>query len=582
MAFWAFARGFPRLLALTVTLLGVDALVSGFSVITIAPLADLLLERPTEEWLGITKFLQRALGSVGIELSLVSAAIVAGAAVLAMSILSVLVRWSTLRMRMVVVKRLINESCERIFDASWKFFASVRKGDLINTFVNEVNKTGNAFQSLSLAIANIVRILAFIAVPLWIEPTLVMVCVISSVLLLSPFLMLGEWSYRFGSQNVLAANRYTSLVRESLEAAKEVIGFGQKDRTIQQVNRAYDRYASTRVKSDTFSFFASQMYEPVGFLALLITLGVARANDVAVTSIAVVLWGVLRTIPPLKQTIHLKHQLDNTLPSLEQVRSQQDMALQFPQVSGGRDFSGIEQGLKLIDVTFAYDQDTPALKGITLDVPRGATVALVGESGSGKSTLTDLLIGLQRPDSGSILLDGVPLHEYDLSAWRRRIGVVPQHPVLFDLSVRENLLWAKPNASEDELWAACSAAGVDRFLRELPQGLDTAIGDTGIRLSGGQAQRLALARAIVRQPSLLLLDEATSALDSESEAAVLESVHDVGGERTTIVIAHRLSTIASADRIYAMRAGEVIEVGTFDELVVTDGYFSRLLELQRL
>lgn len=174
--------------------------------------------------------------------------------------------------------------------------------------------------------------------------------------------------------------------------------------------------------------------------------------------------------------------------------------------------------------------------------------AIVGKSGAGKSTLIDLLMGLLQPEKGQVLLDGIPLNGDNVNAWRRALSYVPQEPFLFNVSIRENLLLVEPRANEKQLWEALEFAAAAEFVKKLPQGLDTHIGDRGVRLSGGERQRLVLARAILRKPEILILDEATSALDTENEAKIQEALEQLKGTTTIIVIAHRLSTIRNADQ----------------------------------
>jgi ATP-binding cassette subfamily B protein len=198
-------------------------------------------------------------------------------------------------------------------------------------------------------------------------------------------------------------------------------------------------------------------------------------------------------------------------------------------------------------------------------------VALVGESGSGKSTVTDLVLGLQIPGKGQVLIDGVPLGDWKQNSFRERVGYVPQDPQLFHSTIRDNLLWSYADAKEDDLWEALRLANAAAFVKELPQGINTVVGDRGVRLSGGQRQRIALARALLRKPELLILDEATSALDSESERLIQQSIEQVAHDTTILVVAHRLSTIAKADQVYVLRQGRVVEEGPFSVLSVRPG-----------
>ena len=241
-----------------------------------------------------------------------------------------------------------------------------------------------------------------------------------------------------------------------------------------------------------------------------------------------------------------------------------------------------EGDIKFKGVNFSYPsrKDIPVLKDFTLDIEKGKTVALVGASGCGKSTCVQLVQRLYDPNSGSVTLDGLDLKELNVGWLRRNIGVVGQEPVLFDCSIKENICYAKPDATEEEIVTACKEANAFDFISRLPHKLDTLVGEGGAQLSGGQKQRIAIARALVRLPSLLLLDEATSALDTESEAIVQEALDRIHASRTTIVIAHRLSTVRNADMIVALEEGKVKEKGTHAELMELGGLYHSLVERQ--
>ena len=233
-------------------------------------------------------------------------------------------------------------------------------------------------------------------------------------------------------------------------------------------------------------------------------------------------------------------------------------------------------------VTFHYPSrpNTPALDDFTLDVKPGERVAIVGPSGAGKTTVMQLLLRFYDPDAGRIRFDGVDIRDLDPAQLRAAIGVVPQDPTIFAASARDNIRYARPDAGDAEVRAAAEAAHALDFLERLPQGLDTFLGERGVRLSGGQRQRIAIARAILRNPALLLLDEATSALDAESERIVQAALDEVMKERTTLVIAHRLATILKADRIVVLDKGRIDAIGTHAELIRAGGLYARLAALQ--
>ena len=236
---------------------------------------------------------------------------------------------------------------------------------------------------------------------------------------------------------------------------------------------------------------------------------------------------------------------------------------------------------KNIHFTYPSRPEVPVLRGIDMIVPAGKKVALVGQSGSGKSTIIRLLMKFYELQSGQILVDGRDLSDYPLGDYRHNIGVVPQEVILFGGTIRENLLYGKPDATEEELQAAAEKANCWDFISNFPDRFDTIVGERGIKLSGGQKQRVAIARTILKDPAILLLDEATSSLDAESEKAVQEALDVLMEGRTSIIVAHRLATIRDVDTIYVMENGLIVEAGSHDELLNNmNGQYRRLASLQ--
>ena len=247
----------------------------------------------------------------------------------------------------------------------------------------------------------------------------------------------------------------------------------------------------------------------------------------------------------------------------------------------GFELDSFKSSICFEDISLRYPGRTEeALKNINLEIEKGTSLALVGPSGSGKSTLADLLLGLYEPSSGKIKVDGYDLKEISMRSWRNQLGVVSQDTLLFNATVKDNLLFAKPDANSDELHEALQSADALEFISSLPQSLDTLIGERGFMLSGGQRQRLAIARALLRKPSILILDEATSALDTNAEQAVQETLDSLPSGGTRLIIAHRLSTIKNADKIAVLDQGRVVESGSHDELISTKGLYWQLWQKQ--
>ena len=285
-------------------------------------------------------------------------------------------------------------------------------------------------------------------------------------------------------------------------------------------------------------------------------------------------------IAPIVQMSNIGSQLTEALAGLDRTEELMNLAPEEDKVSRTISLNGVQGNMEFSDVTFAYEEDKQVLHEVSFSVPAGSVVALVGSSGSGKSTIAGLAASFLTPQKGTITIDGVDLSKVELNSFRRNLGVVLQDDFLFEGTIRENILFPRPNASEEELINAVEAAYVNEFTDRFEDGLNTLIGERGIKLSGGQRQRIAIARAVLADPRILILDEATSSLDTESEALIQKSLAELTKGRTTYVIAHRLSTIRKADQILVIEDGRIAESGTHDELIKKKGRYYHLFTYQ--
>jgi ATP-binding cassette subfamily B protein len=240
----------------------------------------------------------------------------------------------------------------------------------------------------------------------------------------------------------------------------------------------------------------------------------------------------------------------------------------------------IEGRVEFQDVRFGYEKSNPVLRHVSFDVAPGEMIGLVGHSGAGKSTIINLLTRFYEVDSGAILVDGVEIRDYDLQDFRAQIGIVLQEPFLFHGTIAENIRYGKPDATFEEVMAAAQAANAHDFVLAKPEGYDTVVGERGARLSGGEKQRISIARAILHDPRILIFDEATSSVDVETEREIQEAIQNLVSGRTTFAIAHRLSTLRNANRLFVMDRGKIVEEGTHEELIAQRGAFAKLVETQ--
>jgi ABC-type multidrug transport system fused ATPase/permease subunit len=283
---------------------------------------------------------------------------------------------------------------------------------------------------------------------------------------------------------------------------------------------------------------------------------------------------------PVIQLANIGTQITEAFAGLDRIREIRKMATEDQEDASRRPIPDVRGEVEFQDVVFEYNPGVPVLKHVSFRSPAGSTTALVGSSGSGKSTLISLVMTFNRPLSGKVLVDGVDLNDLKLRDYRGHLGVVLQDNFLFDGTIAENIAFARPHATRDEIKAVSRIAHCDEFVEAFEKGYDTIVGERGVRLSGGQRQRVAIARAILANPRVLILDEATSSLDSESEALIQDGLKALRQGRTTFVIAHRLSTIQSADQILVLEAGEIVERGTHAELLARAGRYRQLYDKQ--
>jgi ATP-binding cassette subfamily B protein len=464
------------------------------------------------------------------------------------------------------------------------YFEDQSSGGLMTVLNDDVNQLERFLDvganRMILTIANVLMVgLAFVVI----SPLLAMLAFLPI-----PIIVVGSLRYqkrlekRYDAVRA-AAGRIAGTLTNNLGGIATIKAFTAEEREVERVavdSRAYGAANADAIRYSSAFIPLIRMAILAGFTMTLVVGGrAALRGDLEIGLYSTLVYMTQRLLWPLTE---LGETLDLYQRAMASCRRIFGLLTVAPSIQPGQGELGnpVRGAVRFESVGFAYGTGPDVLHDLDIDIPAGETHAIVGATGAGKSTVVKLLLRLYEPTRGQICIDGVPIQQLTFASLRGAMGFVSQDVYLFQGTVRENLTYGRPDATEDDLIWAATLAEADGFIRALPQGYDTVVGERGQKLSGGQRQRLTIARAILRDPAILVLDEATSAVDNETEAAIQRSLARVSADRTTIVIAHRLSTVRHAHRIHVLEAGRVIEAGTHEDLVAEGGLYAALWRVQ--
>lgn len=475
-----------------------------------------------------------------------------------------------------------------LLQANWGFFIRKRKTDLINSLTGELSRvTNGAFLFLQMITSIAFTVIQIgIALFISIKMTLFVLCCGLVIAFLSRRFI--KQSRMIGSTTIELAQSYLAGITDHFNGMKDIkSNLLESSRYRWLLNWSSDisreRYENSKVRSNSQLFYKLFSAIMIAFFVFISVMLFQSQGGYLVLILVI----FSRLWPRFTGIQASMEQIASCLPAFQVLMELQEECIKARELEDVGSLGGehilpltLQHQLECRHVYFRYDEEQPVytLEAINLSIPANGMTAIVGQSGAGKSTLIDLMMGLMKPELGHVLIDGKTLTDEDLLSLRRSISYVPQEPFLFHGTIRDNLILIDPNATEDQIWEAMEFSSAAEFVRKLPDGIDTIIGDRGIRLSGGERQRLVLARAILRKPSILILDEATSALDSLNETKIQEAIERLKGKMTVIVVAHRLSTIRNADQVIVLDNGKIVQTGHFIMLAEDKkGLFSRLL-----
>ncbi len=486
-----------------------------------------------------------------------------------------------------VLKDLRNVLYKKIVELPVSFYSEKRKGDVMARMLGDVGEVQTSFFSIfELVIREPLTILFTIITMLYISSKLTMFVFI--FIPISGFIIsrIGKSLKGKSERAQMESGYFISILEETLGGLKVVKSYNAEENFKGKFNQSVTRLLKLSNSIGNKNNLASPLSEFLGIITIAVLLlfgGQMVLIDKTLEGAAFITYMALayNILTPAKAISKASYQVKSGLAAADRVFAVLEQENEITDKPGAIDKKTFDQNVTIEQVNFRYEQEN-VLKDFSLNIKKGQTVALVGQSGSGKSTIANLLTRFYDVNEGDIKIDGTNIKDLKMESLRSLIGLVTQDSILFNDTIKANIILGKPNATDEEIIDALKIANAYEFVQDLPLGIYTNIGDAGNKLSGGQKQRLSIARAVLKNPPIMVLDEATSALDTESEKLVQVALENMMQNRTSVVIAHRLSTIQKADVIVVMKKGRIVEQGTHEQLLAHNGTYKKLVTMQSL
>ncbi len=488
-----------------------------------------------------------------------------------------------------VGQRIITDTQHRLYAHLTRmelgFFHDNPTGNLISRFTIDINMMRAAVSNALTGLGkDFLSLIGLVGVMFWQDWQLGLIAFVVFPVAVIPIARLGKRMRKVTVNTQEEMGQFTTLLEQTFQGARVVKSYGMEEYEKSRLRAIAERVFSLVFKAARVRSLASPIMESLGGVAitLVITYGGFRVihDNMNPGSFFSFITALLLAYEPMKRLANLNATLQEGLAGAQRLFQLLDREPTIQEKPNAKALAITGGGIKLKDVHFSYVTGQAALADLSFDVPAGKTVALVGPSGAGKSTILNLIPRFYDVDNGRIAIDGTDVQDVTFESLRGAMALVSQEITLFDDTIRANIAYGRPDASEDEIIKAAKNAAAHDFIMEMPVGYDTYVGERGTKVSGGQRQRLAIARAMLKNAPILLLDEATSALDTESERHVQSALTELMHGRTTLVIAHRLSTVMDADLIHVINQGELVESGSHTELIAQEGIYARLYQLQ--
>ena len=558
--FLYFVKKFKLKLFALFTVVLSQTIINIISVISLAPIIDLFINRKDEEFSNLTIFFKKIFLNFNIDFQLIHSFILFGSLIFLTSIVGLWASYLSIKIKYAIVTQIKVGMMNLFLKSDYSFFNKKKLGKFINTFDFEVNKVCDALDQLIRFSVALFQIMLITIIPLYLSIKFSLIFFICIFLIISPMIFFKKYIHKLSEMDTKTSNELTNSLYQILSSVKIIYSYGMNYNAKKHFTDYANRHVNAAVSRIFFSTGLPLIFSPFIIISLMIPSYFIFKTGYPLSELVVILFSFQKMAPHIVNAVKSRTVIASTKASFDQIKDYENEAKKASSVDGKINFRGFNDDIVFKDISFNYKKNKNLFEKINLSFKKNSITGLIGPSGSGKTTLVDLLTGMLKPTQGQILIDKKNLNDYKISTFRSKLGYVPQDPTLFNISIKENLLWANDKASEEDIKRALSFVEIDKFIDTLPDGINTIVGERGDALSGGQRQRIAFARAIIRKPEILIMDEATASLDQKTQELIENKLEELSSETTIIFISHSSRLFKRLSKVYRIDNGTIQKI----------------------
>jgi ABC-type multidrug transport system fused ATPase/permease subunit len=545
----------PKKFLFLIFLIILDSIFVMTTFIAVVPFAEFLIDPTLVEPNKLTYHLKNIFRYLNLEINYLSLSIFLVSTIIFSSIITLIIIKQIYKIKFDYELTLTKDLMNSILNCKWKHLSRLKQGKILNIFTKEVDNVGNTIRGTAQIFANFFKLLIYLFVPFYINSIFTLKVTAAFLIICTPFLYLNNYAKKIGLKRSLATNQELDKRTETYSALKLILGFNLSKKIIKNNILLTLKVIEQSMKAITLSYIVPLAFKPIAIIIILIIFG-SSFNLNKIPEYVGIFWGLYGAIPIISALVGNTILASNFHTSLRQVEKVINECRSNVEANTGINFLKIKKEIKFEKVNFYHNKTNPILKDLSISIPKNQVTTFIGRTGEGKSTIIDLILGLQKSNSGEIFFDDNLISNLNVKSLREAIGYVPQDPLLFNTSIRENIKWANQEISDNEIFSLLNKINALDFVNKSKNKLDTLVGERGLKISGGQRQKIALARALAKKPEILILDEGLSSIDTESSNLISKYLREISKNMTIINVTHEISQCKYSDKIVLLENKE--------------------------